>query len=299
MELNRGLLGLVTIASVLAIALVGIAIWLGPNGLAFVLHDERKTAPFVMVDLLAFADESAEVRYRADFADPALALTRALGGELLWEGRLEGIVAGRARDEWPVVMLIRYPSRSAFIDLVTSSEYRALGDARSEAVVRTAVLAADPRREFEAAGNAFVLRLVRGRRDGWRSKYESEWLAEDEGLLERHGGRVVWRAALSPLVAGAGEAFDEIWLYAFDEPAGRTAWSEDIERLTVQSLERRLFDRDVVLLLRAAPTVPATAPPAEDPSEPASEQVNGSERVELAEIRERARLDVGELREAR
>ena len=298
--MNRGLFGFVAVVTLVFAAVVTLAVRLGPNGLAFVLHDERKTAPFVMVELLDFADTAAEIRYRQGFGDSVQALVETLGGHLLWEGRLDGVLEGRLQDEWPVVTLVQYPSRSVYVDLVTSSEYRELAGARDGALERSAALAGSPRAAFEAAGGAFALRFVRGLDDGWRSRYDAEWQAEDATILERHGGHIAWRASLSPLEAEAPFEFDEVWLYAFADTGAREAWSEDIERRTVKSLEQRLFERDVVILLRpsAAGALPAQDAPAEDASESVPEHVNGTELVEFAEVREGTRVDVGEAHEA-
>lgn len=238
--------------ALVAIAIVGFAAYIGPNGIAFVLHDDRKTAPFVMVNLLDFEDAAAEARYRDGYGVPALAMIRAVGGDVLWEGRLDRVLKGRSRDRWPVIVLVSYPSRAAFIDLVTSSEYRALLDARSADLARTVVLAGTPRGPFEPGGASFAIRLVRGIDGDWRQVYDSTWQSEDAELLARHGGRVVWRAGLNPLIAEDEDAFDEAWLLAFDAPAGRSAWVDDRERRTVQSLEQRLWRRDVVLLVAGA-----------------------------------------------
>jgi uncharacterized protein (DUF1330 family) len=298
--LSRGLLGFVVFVSLIAATLIGLAVFLGRGGISFVLHEERKSAPFVMVELLEFADDAAEARYRSAYAEPALALVQALGGERLWEARLDEVLAGGLRDAWPVVALVRYPSRAAFIDLVTSSEYRALLEARTSTLRRGATLAAAPSQAFEGAGGAFALRLVQGSGARWRTGYDSEWLAEDEALLERHGGRIAWRATLTPLTREDEPAgFEEIWLYAFADPAQRTAWSRDLERLTVQSLERRLLRRDVVLLMRPIASDRGAPPdPASEPSEPERKEVNRAERVELAEVRQRARLDLAQAAEA-
>jgi uncharacterized protein (DUF1330 family) len=293
--MNRARVVFVTFVVLVVAAVAGLAAYLGPNGLAFVLHDERETAPFVMVNLLDFDDTAAEIRYRQGFADPALGLTQAIGGESLWEGRLESLVEGRLHDEWQLVSLVRYPSRAAFVDLVTSAEYRALLAGRDASLDRSAALAATPTTPFEGAGSAFALRLVRGSADDWRERYDTEWQAEDTALLERHGGRVAWRAGISPLDAAPEFAFDEVWLYAFVDVAGRSAWADDIERRTVQSLERRLFARDVVLSLRASGPAAREAPV---DSESEAEEVDGAELVELAEVGERARLQVGEVLEA-
>lgn len=270
--------------ALVAVVIVGFAIYLGPHGIAFVLHDDRKTAPFVMVNLLDFEDEAAELRYREGYAASALSMIRAVGGEVLWEGRLDGVLKGRSRDRWPIIALVAYPSRAVFIDLVTSSEYRALLDVPGAMPARSALLAGTPRSAFEPGGVVFAMRLVRGVDDDWRKRYDAEWQSEDLELLARHAGRVVFRAGMNPLVAEDEDAFDEAWLMAFDSTEGRGAWVNDRERRTVQSLEHRLLRRDVLLLL-STPVV--------------EKHADGRELVEFAQVGERPGLDFRDRHERR
>jgi uncharacterized protein (DUF1330 family) len=294
--MNRGLFGFLSFVALVVVAVIAGAIWLGPNGLAFVLHDERKTAPFVMVDLLDFVDANAEARYRQGYHDGAMALIEGLGGQMIWEGRLEGVLSGRLHDGWPVVAFVRYPSRAVYVDLVTSSEYRALARVRGASLARNAMLAGAQSIDLDPAGGAFVLRLSKGADAGWRSRYESEWQAEDGALLERHRGRIAWRATLNPIAADDAFAFDEAWLYAFRDERLRAAWANDPERRTVESLEARLFERDVVLLLRASFAGAGTRP--ESGSERTPKEMNRTELVELAEVRQRPGVAVGEVDES-
>jgi len=273
-DLSRASLLFFSFVGLIVLGLGALASYLGPNGVAFVLHGERKTAPFVMINLLDYADAEHAAHDRERFAAPALAMVRTLGGELVWEGRLEGVLRGRSRDRWSLVSLVSYPSRAAYIDLVTSKEYRALKSGRSDDVLRSAMLVALPRRTLEPGGDAFVARLVTGDKKDWRERYESQWRALDEKQLARFGGRVVWQAAVEPLVADERDSFDELWLYAFETTPRRAQWAENVERLTTASLEQPLFRRDVLLYLHGeaaqAPEsgespadAPAESPPAE------------------------------------
>ncbi len=250
--MSRGLAGFLLFLGLVVIVIGGAALYLGPNGLKFVLHDERKTAPFVMVNLLDFDSDDAYQRYLADYAQPTLTMVKSLGGRAVWEGRLTELVAGEAFDHWQHVILVEYPSRAAFIDMVTSSEYRARLDARAAALGRTAVLAGSPEMPFEEGGRFLAVRLVQGASESWRERYAEEWWNEDAAILAVHGGRLVWHARLNPLVATEDEQFDAIFVFAFDTADGRSTWATDPERRTLRSLEQRMFRRDVLMLADTA-----------------------------------------------
>jgi uncharacterized protein (DUF1330 family) len=86
-------------------------------------------APVVMLNLMRFREQSldgkgsgwdAYLRYSA----LAIKLIKARGGTITWTGTVEAVALGVAADNrWDYVALVRYPSRAAFIDMMTSPEY--------------------------------------------------------------------------------------------------------------------------------------------------------------------------------
>jgi uncharacterized protein (DUF1330 family) len=86
-------------------------------------------APVVMLNLMRFREKSldgkgsgwdAYLRYSA----LAIKLIKARGGTITWTGTAEAVALGVAADnQWDYVALVRYPSRVAFIDMMTSPEY--------------------------------------------------------------------------------------------------------------------------------------------------------------------------------
>jgi len=54
----------------------------------------------------------------------AIKLIKARGGTIAWTGTAEAVALGVAEgNRWDYVALVRYPSRAAFIDMMTSPEY--------------------------------------------------------------------------------------------------------------------------------------------------------------------------------
>ena len=94
--------------------------------------------PVVMVNLLKFKAEQAYERY----GRAATAMVQERGGRLLWLGRVEQVLIGDVDgDAWDAVALVEYPSRQAFIDMVSTREYQAAHSHREEGLERTVVLA--------------------------------------------------------------------------------------------------------------------------------------------------------------
>jgi uncharacterized protein (DUF1330 family) len=108
----------------------------------------------VMINLLHFARPEATDgdsagtagahAYR-DYSDQVIKRVEARGGRVIWTGRPEHVLIGdTAADAWDLVALVSYPSRAAFMDMVTSPSY---GDAhadRERGLDRTVLLACEP-----------------------------------------------------------------------------------------------------------------------------------------------------------
>jgi uncharacterized protein (DUF1330 family) len=85
--------------------------------------------PVVMVNLVRLREHSADgdgsgwdayVRYSQGVSP----LLKECGATILWAGTAESLAFGDlGEDRWDYVVLVRYPSRTAFLDMVTSAEY--------------------------------------------------------------------------------------------------------------------------------------------------------------------------------
>lgn len=83
----------------------------------------------VMLNLVRFRERSADghgsgrdayLRYSAI----AMRLIKARGGTVLWAGDVQGAALGDpARERWDYAVLVRYPSRAAFLGMMTSADY--------------------------------------------------------------------------------------------------------------------------------------------------------------------------------
>lgn len=97
--------------------------------------------PVVMLNLLRFRERAAEPaegmsgreayqRYGAE-ALPHLADAKA---EILWRGEGVGTVIGPAGEGWDEVILVRYPSVKAFLDMVSKDAYQQIARFRTAAL---------------------------------------------------------------------------------------------------------------------------------------------------------------------
>jgi len=57
-----------------------------------------------------------------------------VGGEIIWRGQPESIVIGPSNEHWHVAFIARYPSASAFLEMVTNPDYQAIVFHRQAAV---------------------------------------------------------------------------------------------------------------------------------------------------------------------
>ncbi len=106
--------------------------------------------PVVMLNLLKYkehageADESGAAAYRK-YGDAAVKMVEARGGEVLWAGNADQVLIGAPDEDWDTVILVRYPSRAAFIDMVTQPDYLKAHEHRESGLERTMLVACTQR----------------------------------------------------------------------------------------------------------------------------------------------------------
>jgi uncharacterized protein (DUF1330 family) len=117
---------------------------------AFELEALRRhpdAGPVTMVNLVKFRAQSldgngtgrdAYTRY----ADVAQRLIEERGGRAVWVGLVDHAALHEGGDvEWDLALLVYYPSRAAFIDMVTSPEYLTANVDRQNGVEKHVILA--------------------------------------------------------------------------------------------------------------------------------------------------------------
>ena len=120
-----------------------------PKGLnETLLRSLPEEGPVVMVNLVRFRDRSldgdgsgwdAYVRY----SKGDMPLLRKVGGTVVWAGQVEGIALGELDGgRWDWVVLANYPSRAAFLEMMTSDDYAKINVDRENGVEDHVILAA-------------------------------------------------------------------------------------------------------------------------------------------------------------
>ncbi len=90
--------------------------------------------PVVMVNLLTFKkqatdDHEGEPGSAAymQYAEQMRKIVEAAGGRFIWSGRVDSVVIGSSDERFDVVGLVEYPSRAAFLKIVSSPEVAKIG----------------------------------------------------------------------------------------------------------------------------------------------------------------------------
>ena len=122
-----------------------------PNKAQFIeLMEAPDEGPVVMLNLLKFKEraqgaEGSGASEYAKYGDAAVQMVEARGGQVLWMGRADQMLIGDAAEGWDSVALVQYPSRKAFIEMVSTPEYEQAHEHRESGLERTVLIACTER----------------------------------------------------------------------------------------------------------------------------------------------------------
>lgn len=107
-------------------------------------------SPVVMLNLVKFreasldGDGSGRDAYRR-YGDAAITEVEGRGGKVIWAGRVEECALAEGLEEhetdWDHALLVYYPSRAAFVDMVTNPDYLAANEHRVKGVEKHMIVA--------------------------------------------------------------------------------------------------------------------------------------------------------------
>lgn len=97
--------------------------------------------PVVMLNLLKFKPDGGAEAY-GRYAEAVQKLVEKRGGRILYAGRAQELLVGE--ETWDSIVLVEYPSRKVFLDMVTSAEYQAVHGDREAGLERTVLYATKP-----------------------------------------------------------------------------------------------------------------------------------------------------------
>ncbi|WP_366921804.1 DUF1330 domain-containing protein [Metallumcola ferriviriculae] len=100
--------------------------------------DNPNEEPVVMLNLLKFKDDGGEEAY-ARYAAVVTKMITDLGGRIIFAGQTHELLTGE--DRWDSVLLVEYPSRKDFLNMIRSEEYKRAHVHRQEALERAVLYA--------------------------------------------------------------------------------------------------------------------------------------------------------------
>jgi uncharacterized protein (DUF1330 family) len=123
-----------------------------PEKLQKLLAESDDEAPIVMINLLRYRDRAeyprgsdatacsgAEAYQR--YGALVVPMLGDVGAKVLWRGSVKQIVIGPASEEWDEALLVQYPSRRAFLTMVSRADYLQAALHRSAALADSRLIA--------------------------------------------------------------------------------------------------------------------------------------------------------------
>ena len=107
---------------------------LNPEAFAPFLERSRGDGdgPVVMLNLLALKPDGGFEKY-GEYGEAVAPLLERVGGRLAFSGAGGDALIG-SEQNWDLVLLVEYPSRAAFLEMIGSPEYQAIAHLRTEAI---------------------------------------------------------------------------------------------------------------------------------------------------------------------
>lgn len=105
--------------------------------------------PVVMVNLVRFRERSLDGNGSgwdaySRYSKGDMPLLKKVRGTIIWAGNVEGAALGDLGEgRWDWVVLVHYPSRAAFLEMMTSPEYARINGDRENGVEDHVILAAN------------------------------------------------------------------------------------------------------------------------------------------------------------
>jgi uncharacterized protein (DUF1330 family) len=91
---------------------------------------EDPGGPVVMLNLLKFAPgRRASYERYAQAVEPFLA---GAGGSVIYAGECSTVLVAPEAHDWDAMLLVRYPSRAAFLEMVADPDYQRITSLRTE-----------------------------------------------------------------------------------------------------------------------------------------------------------------------
>ena len=224
-----------------AIVLLGaiVAWWIGPQLLTLAFDEDQRSKPLTVLHLSDYQQDQQSL-FLARYETPLLDYLRAEGVAIGWHATLEHAAQGRVMDEWKRLHQLRFNEAAEFIQMVTSSEFRALSS--SEVVYRRLVLGV-PGDLPDVTAPAVVLMLLQSR-DATPGD-----LTRLTANLDTYRGEVVWDTPVEVFEIGEPENWNRIVAIGFATIPDADGWLRDPGSVTERALAAARHARMATLLL--------------------------------------------------
>lgn len=105
--------------------------------------DEDDGGPVVMLNLLRFAGDAGRASY-AEYAAKVPPFLEGVGGAVLYAGECSTTLVAPDGHRWDAMLVVRYPSRAAFLTMVTDPDYQAITHLRTAGLEAAVLQATTP-----------------------------------------------------------------------------------------------------------------------------------------------------------
>jgi uncharacterized protein (DUF1330 family) len=103
------------------------------------MMESTSDEPFVMLNLLKFKEGGGASYFQ--YTKEAAPYVKEAGAEVLYFGKMNELLTGT--EDWDVVMMVKYPSRKAFLKMINDPGYIKAHEHRDKAIVRAVLYASD------------------------------------------------------------------------------------------------------------------------------------------------------------
>lgn len=93
----------------------------------------KEDGPIVMLNLLALRPDGGLAKY-VEYGEAVAPLLERVGGKPVFNANGSSALIGAGDRVWDLVLLVEYPSRAAFLEMIGSPEYQAIAHLRTEAL---------------------------------------------------------------------------------------------------------------------------------------------------------------------
>jgi uncharacterized protein (DUF1330 family) len=113
----------------------------GPDIRRFI--DEDDGGPVVMLNLLRFAGDAGRASY-AQYAERIQPFLDGVGAAVLYAGDTATTLVAPDEHQWDALLVVRYPSRAAFLKMVADPDYQAITELRTAGLEAAVLQATKP-----------------------------------------------------------------------------------------------------------------------------------------------------------